>query len=287
MPELPEVESVRRMLQSCARGRVIRRVRRSGLRLREPVSRSLPRRLEGRRIEDVRRHGKFLLIDLDHGLSLISHLGMSGRWLFHAHPPASRPRHVHVRLEFRDGSALWFEDPRRFGLLKLVATDALSTDPALRHLGPDPIQSRIPVEALVARARGARVSIKSFLLDQRRIAGIGNIYASEILHRAAVDPRCLAGRVRPAEWEAIAREIPLVLGESIDRMGTTFSTYRLPSGDSGDFASSLRVYDRAGEPCVTCGTRVLRIVQSQRSTFYCPRCQARTRERSRSRTILV
>jgi formamidopyrimidine-DNA glycosylase len=287
MPELPEVESVRRMLRSCARGRAIAGVRLSGLKLREAVSRTLPRRLKGRRIEEVRRHGKFLLIDLDQALSLISHLGMSGRWLFHERPPAARPPHVHVRLEFEDGSALWFEDPRRFGLLKLVRTDAAQRDPALSGLGPDPIESNVSAEALAGVSSGSRVSIKSFLLDQHRIAGIGNIYASEILHRAEVDPRRAAGRIRPEEWAAIAREIRLVLGESIERMGTTFSTYRLPSGDPGDFASSLRVYDRAGESCYSCGTKIRRIVQSQRSTFFCPRCQARNRERSRSRTILV
>ena len=273
MPELPEVETVRRLLESSVVGRVVRSASLSGLALREPVARSLPRRLAGRRIARVRRHGKYLLIDLDSDLTLLSHLGMSGKWTFHTAPPAAEPKHVHARVAFEDGAALWFEDPRRFGLLRLVPTARLARDPALRDLGPDPIAAPPAPEGLLELARGARVSIKNFLLDQRRLAGIGNIYASEILFRANVDPRRAAGWLREPEWRAVAREIASVLGESIRRMGTTFSMYRNPRGEPGAFAEELRVYDRAGEPCRTCGTPIRRIVQGQRSTFFCPRCQ--------------
>ena len=261
---------MRRMLESCASGRVIRGVRLSGLALREPVSRTLPRRLVGLEIERVRRHGKYLLADLDRGLTLISHLGMRG---FHAEAPAHPSRHAHVRVAFRDGAALWFEDPRRFGLVRLARTDALPRDRALRELGPDPIETPLTPDTLLAAARGARVSVKGFLMDQRRVAGIGNIYASEILHRARVDPRRAAGRLSGAEWEAVGRQIGAVLSESIARMGTTFSMYRMPSGEAGEFAGELRVYDRAGQACRACGAPIRRIVQGQRSTFYCPRCQ--------------
>jgi formamidopyrimidine-DNA glycosylase len=276
MPELPEVETVRRMLEAIVAGRMIRTVRLSGLALREPVSRTLPARLAGRRIDSVRRRGKFLLIDLDRGLTLISHLGMSGRWLFFAKDVAGEPgRHVHARLQLSAGAQLWFEDPRRFGLLRLARTDRLSRERSLADLGPDPLNDLPTPERLREVAKGVRSNIKSFLLDQRRLAGIGNIYASEILHRASVDPRLAAGRLTLPEWSAVARETPLVLGESIARMGTTFSMYRTLSGEPGDFAEQLRVYDREGEPCRVCATPVRRIVQAQRSTYFCPRCQSR------------
>jgi formamidopyrimidine-DNA glycosylase len=275
VPELPEVETVRRMLESRVIGGVVRGVRLSGLRLREPVSKTLPRRLKGRRLESLGRRGKYLIFGFDGALSMISHLGMSGRWLFHAEPPARRPPHVHVRIAFENEAEIWFEDPRRFGLLRLVATPQLDRDASLRLLGPDPMTDAPDAGALHALARGTRVSIKSFLLDQRRIAGIGNIYASEILYRARVDPRRAAGRLKRPEWAAISERIPEVLGEAIDRMGTTFSMYRTVTGEMGSFGEQLRVYDRAGEACGVCGQPIRRIVQAQRSTYFCARCQRR------------
>lgn len=262
------------MLEATVRHRVIDRVRLSGLKLRSAVPASLPRRLRGRRIDALRRHGKVLLIDLDGRLTLLSHLGMSGRWLFHPEPPVRALPHVHVRITFRDGSQLWFQDPRRFGLFRAVAADRVARDPALSSLGPDPIESPPTGERLLALALGARVSVKAFLLDQKRIAGIGNIYASEILHRAGIDPRRRAGVLRRAEWEAVAAETIDVLGEAIGRMGTTFSTYRTLWNEPGSYGDQLRVYDRGDEPCRRCGTPIRRIVQGQRSTFYCPQCQA-------------
>ena len=274
MPELPEVETVRRMLESTVRGRVIDRVRLSGLRLRAPVARSLPGRLAGRRLVAARRHGKYLLLELDGGVTLLSHLGMSGRWLFHARAPLADLPHVHARFRFTDGSELWFQDARRFGLLRLLATARLSSDPGLAGLGPDPVAEPPTGSALRSMARGARVSAKGFLMDQRRLAGIGNIYASEILHRAGVHPRARADRIPAARWEAIARETGAVLGEAIERCGTTFSMYRTLWNEPGAFGEQLRVYDRAGEPCRACGTVIRRIVQGARSTFFCPGCQA-------------
>jgi formamidopyrimidine-DNA glycosylase len=275
VPELPEVETVRRMLAERVLGRVIRSVRLSGLRLRAPLSRALPGRLRGRRLQAARRIGKYLLIDLDQGLTIVSHLGMSGRWRYEeeASPPE---RHVHVRLALEGGGQLWFEDPRRFGLVRLARTGDLARDRALRALGPDPIAEPPRGDSLLALARGARVSVKNFLLDQRRIAGLGNIYASEILHVAAVDPRLAAGKLREREWSAVAAAIPAVLEEAIRRSGTTFSMFRTVSGQPGRYGERLRVYERAGEPCRTCGTLILRIVQGQRSTYFCPRCQARS-----------
>ena len=211
MPELPEVETVRRLLEASVRGRTIGAVRLSGLKLREPIARDLPRRLKGLRLVAARRHGKYLLLELDQGLTLLSHLGMSGRWLFHLRPPLKDAAHVHARIRFVDGSELWYQDARRFGLLRLVATSRLGRDRRLSSLGPDPVAEPPTGSSLNALAEGARNSVKDFIMDQRRLAGIGNIYASEILHRAAVDPRTPAGRVAADRWEAIARETGAVL----------------------------------------------------------------------------
>jgi len=272
VPELPEVETVRRMMDRHARGRKVRSVVLSGARLREAVPATLPRRVSGRTITAVRRHGKYLLVDLSGGMTLISHLGMSGRWLYYERPPAALPPHLHARIGFADGSSLWFLDPRRFGVLRAVPTRRLKADRALALLGPDPIASPPSGAELLALARGARVSVKNFLLDQRRIAGVGNIYASEILYRAGVDPRRAAGRLIEDEWRAVAAETGRVLGEAIEHMGTTLSTYRTLWNEPGTYAERLRVYDRAGEPCRACGTPIRRIVQG-RSTYYCPTCQ--------------
>lgn len=276
MPELPEVETVRRMLESTVVGRRIRDVRLSkhGLRGGERGVR-IPRLARGRVIERVERHGKYLLIRLSGGVTLLSHLGMSGRWLFHREPPGRAPKHLHVRIAFEDGTGLWFEDPRRFGLLRALDSARAFEDRALAPLGPDPL-ARPPDGALLAAgARRLRSAIKLFLLDQRRLAGLGNIYASEVLHRAGVDPRRAAGAIRPAEWDAIAREIVAVLGEAVERMGTTFSAYRTLWNEPGAYGEQLRVYDRAGEPCRRCLTPIRRIVQGQRSTFFCANCQPR------------
>jgi formamidopyrimidine-DNA glycosylase len=273
MPELPEVETVRRLLQASVSGRTISAVRLSGLKLREPIPRDLPRRLKGLTLVAARRHGKYLLLELDGGLTLLSHLGMSGRWLFHARAPGSDMPHVHARIHFTDGSQLWFQDPRRFGLLRLVATARLGRDPRLSGLGPDPIAEPPTGLSLTTMARGAGNSVKDFIMDQRRLAGIGNIYASEILHRAGVDPRTRAGQVAADRWDAIARETLAVLAEAIERSGTTFSMYRTLWNEPGAYGEQLRVYDRPGEPCRACGTAIRRIVQGARSTFYCPKCQ--------------
>jgi formamidopyrimidine-DNA glycosylase len=278
MPELPEVETVRRMLESHVLGRRIRSVKLSGLGLRGgELPRTVPRRARGRSIEKLERHGKYLLIELSDGLTLLSHLGMSGRWLFHPEPPGRVPKHVHVRVAFDDGTELWFEDPRRFGMLRAVETSRRYDDPALAILGPDPLADPPTSESLAGAARGLKIAIKLFLLDQKRIAGVGNIYASEVLHRAGVDPRRRAGSLTPEEWTRIAAEIVAVLGEAVDRMGTTFSMYRTLWNEPGQYGERLLVYDRAGEPCRGCGGRVRRIVQGARSTYFCPNCQPRAK----------
>ena len=277
MPELPEVETLRRMLEGAIPGRVIARAEVSRKRLRTASLASLPAKLAGRAFAKPRRTGKFLLLDLDQGWTLLSHLGMSGRWLFW--PPRRAVNdaleHVHLKLEFKDGAALWYQDVRRFGMLRVVATDRLARDASLRLLGPDPLAVPRDGAALRDAARGARTSIKAWLLDQRRIAGLGNIYASEVLFRARIHPRRRAGALDAAEWTRMASEIPAVLEESIARMGTTFSSYRTIWNEPGQYGEELLVYDRAGEPCRNCGNTLRRIVQNGRSTFFCPNCQRR------------
>ena len=273
MPELPEVETVRRMLQAHIPGRRIVRVQVSRHRLRSASLGRLPRALTGRTLGDVDRRGKFLLIALEDGATLLSHLGMSGRWL-HGRAGSTAPGelHVHARFTLEGGDWLWYQDIRRFGMLRVVPAGALAWDPSLRLLGPDPLAAPPDGPTLRAAARGHRVSIKTFLLDQRRIAGLGNIYVSEILHRARVDPRRRCGGLDARAWERIAAEIPIVLAAAIARMGTTFSTFRTIWNEPGQYGDQLRVYDRAGKPCGRCGTPIRRILQSGRSTFFCPRC---------------
>lgn len=277
MPELPEVETVRRMLAATVPGRRVARASVSRKRLRTASLAGLPRALEGRTFAQPRRTGKFLLLDLDRDVTLLSHLGMSGRWLWWPKGRAADAalEHVHLKLEFENGARLWYQDVRRFGMLRVVSTAKLARDPSLRLLGPDPLAVPRDGGALRAVARGARTSIKMWLLDQRRIAGLGNIYVSEVLHRSRLDPRRRAGTLTAAEWSRVATEIPRVLEESIARMGTTFSSYRTIWNEPGQYGDELLVYDRADEPCRTCGTSIRRIVQGGRSTFFCPKCQRR------------
>jgi formamidopyrimidine-DNA glycosylase len=283
MPELPEVETVRRMLEQSVRGLTIRSVSLSGLRLRQAVAPALPRTLRGRTIESVGRRGKYLMIGLSGGLSLLSHLGMSGRWLVldRRKPPALE--HVHARIRFTDGTSLWYQDVRRFGLLRLLPTIGLDRAPELAELGPDPLDEALDGACLRERSRGIRAAVKTFLMDQRRVAGLGNIYASEILHRARIDPRRPAGSLDEREWVRVAAATRKVLDQAVSRMGTTFSAYRTIWGEPGEYGSLLRVYDRAGLRCRRCGTVIRRIVQGQRSTYYCPVCQPPRKRRGTRR----
>jgi formamidopyrimidine-DNA glycosylase len=273
MPELPEVETVRRMLDAHVLGAVVRDVRLSGKRMRTPFSRATARRLIGRRFTSTGRHGKYLFLHFDFGLTLLSHLGMSGRWLFDRDAEDDALPHVHATFSLAGGGRLRFQDPRRFGLLRLVATSKLAREPEIAQLGPDPIATPADPLDLARRARGRSAAVKVFLLDQAQIAGIGNIYASEILYRVGIHPSRRAGRISPDEWGAIATATGQVLGEAISRMGTTFSAYRTLWNEPGSYGEQLRVYDRANQPCRTCGTPIRRRVLGQRATYFCPICQ--------------
>ena len=239
-------------------------------RLRWPVSPDLAAAVAGQRVTDVERRAKYLLIRLERG-TLIAHLGMSGSLRV---MPAGSPRllHDHYDLVFDSGQCLRFNDPRRFGSLHWC-TGNPQDHPLLAGLGPEPLDDAFGPSQLAARARGRKAAVKLFLMDQRVVVGVGNIYASEALFRAGVRPRRAAGRVRPAEWERITAAIKAVLGDAIRQGGTTLRDYVNADGTPGYFRQKLYVYERSGEPCRRCDTPIRHLVQGQRSTYFCPQCQ--------------
>jgi len=273
MPELPEVEVLRRSLEPHLVGDRIERVEVRNPSLREPVDTAqLRRAAQGREVLGLRRRSKYLLIDLEGGKTLVVHLGMSGR-LTLAPGDAPLELHEHVDFHLRSGRRLRFRDPRRFGLVFAVPTAELEAGPHFAHLGVEPLEPGFSGETLARAAVGRRGPVKSFLMDAGVVVGVGNIYASETLHRAGVHPTRPVSRISRARWERVAESAMAVLRQAIAQGGTTLNDFADGEGKSGYFQVSLSVYDRVGEPCRTCGRPVKRIVQSNRSTFYCPGCQ--------------
>lgn len=272
MPELPEVETTRRGLAPLLVGRTVTKVVVRRRRLRLPIPRALDAALPGQRITTITRRAKYLLLGTAAGTALV-HLGMSGslRLL-----PAGRApgKHDHWDLVFDDGRRLRLNDPRRFGVLLWTTRDPLA-HPLLRHLGPEPLAGDATALArhLAARARGRRAAVKHFLMDQRIVVGVGNIYVSEALFRARVRPTRAAGRVTAAEWRAIARSIRSVLTRAIAVGGTTLRDFTRPDGAPGYFRIRLAVYGRAGAACRRCHTPIRQRIQGQRATYWCPACQ--------------
>jgi formamidopyrimidine-DNA glycosylase len=273
VPELPEVEVLRRSLEARVLGDRLEAIDVRFPSLREPIAtRTLRRRLAGRRIERLRRRAKYLLVDVEGGSTLVVHLGMSGRLLVLPGdaPPAA---HEHVAIALASGRSLRFRDPRRFGLILALATERLEDDPHFRHLGVEPLEAGFDGELLAARARGRSGPVKSFLMDAGVVVGVGNIYACEALHLAGAHPTRSVARISRARFDRIAAAIRDVLERAIRRGGTTLNDFADADGEPGYFAVSLKVYGREGEPCRRCGGVIRRIVQANRSTFYCPRCQ--------------
>lgn len=285
MPELPEVETVRRGLVPVMEGHVIERaeINRDGLRW--PFPPRLAPRLTGVRVTALRRRSKYLLADLSSGDTLLIHLGMSGRLLvsgampgaFHHDLPAAG-KHDHVVLSMEDGTRIAFNDARRFGMMDLMPTDALDSHPLLAHLGPEPLGNAFDEDYLAARLSGRMTPIKAALLDQRVIAGLGNIYVCEVLFRAGLHPATQAGALSASQARGLVPLIRTVLEEAIAAGGSSLRDYRQASGELGYFQHAFRVYGRAGDPCVTpgCDAVIGRIVQSGRSSFHCPVCQPET-----------
>ncbi|MGQ0673970.1 MAG: bifunctional DNA-formamidopyrimidine glycosylase/DNA-(apurinic or apyrimidinic site) lyase [Hyphomicrobium sp.] len=295
MPELPEVEIVKRGLQPVMTGRAFAAVELARADLRFPLPERFAERLAGAAVERVERRAKYLLVRLDFGDILIIHLGMTGRLSITAPSGLSPQRllgdyvyggsashtHDHVTFRMSDGTTVTYNDPRRFGYMLLVPAGDLAHHPLFSRLGVEPLDAALDAGHLAHLARGRRSDLKSFLSDQRMIAGLGNIYVSEALHRAGLSPRRAAGSLALASGAPSERarrlvpEIKAVLSEAIAGGGSTLRDYRQTDGTRGAFQRSFAVYDRAGEPCPRpgCGGTVSRIVQAGRSTFYCPTCQ--------------
>ncbi|MGO9450075.1 MAG: bifunctional DNA-formamidopyrimidine glycosylase/DNA-(apurinic or apyrimidinic site) lyase [Candidatus Binataceae bacterium] len=276
MPELPEVESLRQILKRSAVGRTIVGARIGRLPLRRRVTANFAGRVRGRRIEKVDRRAKYLILDLDGSDVILVHLGMTGSLTHRAGDFDSSEfdrRHDHVEFALDDDSRLVYNDPRRFGIVRLVARNALPGLAELKGLGPEPLSSEFNADYLASKARGRKVAIKNLIMDQKIVAGLGNIYAAEILFRAGVRPTRHAGRLKRDEIERVASFTPIILQAAIDGRGTTFRNYRDSRGRPGTFADRLQVYGREGEKCYRCSSRIRNVVVGQRASFFCPTCQ--------------
>jgi formamidopyrimidine-DNA glycosylase len=280
MPELPEVETVRRGLLPVMEGRVIDLAVVNRPDLRWPLPEAMADRLTGKRVLALRRRSKYILADLSSGETLLIHLGMSGRMLisgqmigdFHHDHPAPQ-KHDHVVLHMEGGARVTFNDARRFGAMDLLPTATAEQHPLLAEIGPEPLGNGFNESYLAARLKDRNTPIKSALLDQHLVAGLGNIYVCEVLYRARIAPDRKAGAVRdPAALVPIIRQ---VLAEAIEAGGSSLRDDRQADGELGYFQHAFQVYGREGEPCVTpgCQSHIARIVQSGRSSFYCPACQ--------------
>lgn len=279
MPELPEVETVRRGLAATVSGCRMAAVRVRDVRLRQPVDPEALQRLVGARVTSVGRRAKYLLLEMDTGAVLIIHLGMSGT-LRVTHPETELDRHDHVRWLFAGpglagDKELRYRDPRRFGLVLVSTRTQLQTHPLFCRLGPEPFDTEFSGQYLWERSRRLRRPVKNLLMDARMVAGIGNIYASEALWRARIHPARSARRIGLDRWDRLRRACVQVLGDAIRQGGTTLNDFRDAAGDPGYFAVHLAVYGRSGRACprAGCDGTIRRIVQAGRSTFYCPRCQ--------------
>jgi formamidopyrimidine-DNA glycosylase len=264
---MPEVETTVRGLAQVLDGRRLERVEPRRADLRRAFPQDLGQRLMGARVTGLGRRAKYGLIDTDRGDTLVFHLGMSGRWRI---DPAELDKHDHLLLETDEGRRLALNDPRRFGSLDLVRTDELADWPGFAGMGPEPFD--LTPEELVRRLAGRSAAIKLLLLDQRIVAGLGNIYVCEALHRAGISPNRAGGKVSRARLERLVPAIRDVLTEAIEAGGSTLRDYAQPDGALGYFSKSFAVYDREGEPCA-CGGTVKRFAQGGRSTWHCPRCQ--------------
>lgn len=292
MPELPEVETVRRGLAEVMEGRRVERVevRRHDLRI--PVPDDFALRLKGRTLEKLGRRAKYLVGEFDDGTVLLAHLGMSGRMIIETpddgaqaslenrpgnfvHDPGNHARHEHIVFHVGNGTVIRFSDPRRFGLMTLTDRDSFDGHKLIRHLGPEPTGEDFTGPVLAARLKGKHTPIKAALLDQRVVAGVGNIYACEALYAAGLSPRRQASTVQGRRADRLAAAVRDVLGEAIAAGGSSLRDHVAPTGELGYFQHSFKVYGRTGETCpgCDCGQSVQRIVQSGRSTFYCAKRQ--------------
>jgi formamidopyrimidine-DNA glycosylase len=277
MPELPEVETVCRGLSHLMEGRRLVRVdvRRKNLRI--PFPSGLAQKLTGRRIDKIYRRAKYIIMNLDDGQAIIAHLGMSGR-MTTVNPGQSLDAHDHVIFETDDGTEVRLNDPRRFGLMTLAAQNELDTHKLFKDQGPDPLGVDFTPEVLAAALKGRASAIKTALLDQRIVVGLGNIYVCEALFRSGLSPKRKSGTVNLARTQKLVPHIKAVLLEAIKVGGSSLRDHIQPNGELGYFQHNWRVYGREGEPCHNADSHggvgvIKRLIQGGRSTFYCPKCQ--------------
>jgi formamidopyrimidine-DNA glycosylase len=292
MPELPEVETVRRGLQPVMEGARFTKVEAHRGDLRWPLSKDFVARLEGKTVEGLGRRAKYLLVDLSSGEVLLMHLGMSGSFRVakarsertpggYYHDRSANAVHDHVVFHMSSGARISFNDPRRFGMMKLVPRAQLEQEPLLRALGPEPLGNEFDAAMLARACKGKKTSLKAALSDQKVVAGLGNIYVCEALHRTLLSPKRRASTIAtksgaPTERaQALVDAIKAVLKDAIAAGGSSLRDHRRTDGQLGDFQHNFRVYDREGQPCPTpgCGGTIKRMVQTGRSTFFCPVCQ--------------
>ncbi|MPZ09160.1 MAG: bifunctional DNA-formamidopyrimidine glycosylase/DNA-(apurinic or apyrimidinic site) lyase [Kiloniellaceae bacterium] len=277
MPELPEVETVVRGLRPKLEGQRLRQVEQRRPDLRFPFPENFAQRLTGRRVEHIGRRAKYMLLHLDDGQVLLCHLGMSGRMVIVERGRGGTrlplDRHDHVIFTTEAGTEIRFNDVRRFGIMDLIAAEALEAHPLLRALGPEPLSNDFNGPTLAAALKGKRTPIKAALLNQQVVAGLGNIYVCEALFFAGLSPRRLAYTVQGNRAEKLAAAVRQVLARAIEAGGSSLRDYVQANGELGYFQHEWSVYGREDETCRTCGAPVKRLVQSGRSTFYCPACQ--------------
>jgi len=270
MPELPEVETSLRGIRPTLNNQTISKLVVRNRKLRWPVPSGLNGKLSGQKVLSVRRRGKYLLIGVETG-TVLMHLGMSGSLrVVSAATPAGK--HDHVDIELASGKSIRFNDPRRFGCLLWTSADPLQHK-LLKELGPEPLSDEFDTDYLHALGAKRKVAIKQFIMNSNVVVGVGNIYASESLYRAGIHPARAANRIGKARYGKLVLAIKTVLAEAIEQGGTTLRDFHGSDGKPGYFRIKLKVYDRAGEPCESCGKPLKHIVQGQRSTYFCNSCQ--------------
>jgi formamidopyrimidine-DNA glycosylase len=287
MPELPEVETVRRGLAPVMEGECFAKVEVRRGDLRWPLPKGFAQKLNGKTVQGLGRRAKYLLADLSSGDVLLMHLGMSGSFRVgkdsapgtYYHERSKSTAHDHIVFHMSNGATVTFNDPRRFGSMKLVSRARLEDEPLLRSLGPEPLGNEFDAAMLAKACAGKKTSLKAALSDQRVVAGLGNIYVCEALFRARLSPKRIASTIadrngKPNERsEKLVDAIKAVLKDAIEAGGSSLRDHRRADGSLGDFQHNFQVYDREGDPCPSCKGKIKRIVQGGRSTFYCPSCQ--------------
>jgi formamidopyrimidine-DNA glycosylase len=287
MPELPEVETVRRGLAPVMEGKRFAKVEVRRGDLRWPLPKGFAQKLNGKTVQGLGRRAKYLLADLSSGDVLLMHLGMSGSFRVgkdsapgtYYHERSKSTAHDHIVFHMSNGATVTFNDPRRFGSMKLVSRARLEDEPLLRSLGPEPLGNEFDAAMLAKACAGKKTSLKAALSDQRVVAGLGNIYVCEALFRARLSPKRIASTIaerngKPNERaEKLVDAIKAVLKDAIEAGGSSLRDHRRADGSLGDFQHNFQVYDREGDPCPSCKGKIKRIVQGGRSTFYCPSCQ--------------